>query len=265
MADVVRGKFCILYMKLGSVYYPIACTQTVEIITSVEMLELAPRTAGDFPDFEYGKFNGQISGTGLTKIVTSPDNLYTIFDIFSYQWNKQKVLVKYVIEDPQGNIKVFEVLCLIQSVGLSKSSGAMLGQNFSLLMSGQPVITTTPVANENPQILTAEFTATGGETSLDMSAVFVSDSVTILVFYLNGLSKAVKIYPAGYTSDQVSYNEATQVFTWITPLTAGDYIKILYIDVDSVPIPPPEIPVTARDIGDGDVRVDGSGDYRIYS
>jgi len=263
MADVVRGKFCILYMKLGSVYYPIACTQTVEISTEVEMLELAPRTAGDFPDFEYGKFSGQISGTGLTKVVTSPDSLYTIFDIFAYQWNKQKVLVKYVIQDPQGNLKVFEVLCLIRSVGLSKGASTMLAQNFNLLMSGSPVITTTPVANDNPQILIAEFTAVGGETSLDMSATF-SDEVTILVFYLNGVSKAIKIAPAGYTADQVSYDETTQIFTWITPLTAGDYIKILYIDVDSVPIPPPDIPVTARDIGDGDVRVDGLGDYRIY-
>jgi len=263
MADVVRGKFCIIYMKLGSVYYPIACTQTVEISTTMEPLELAPRTAGDFPDFVYGKFGGTISGTGLTKVVTSPDNLYTIFDIFSYQWNKQKVLVKYVIEDPQGNLKVFEVVCLLTQVGLSKNTSQALGQSFSLLMSGKPVITTTPVANENPQILTAEFTASGGETSLDMSAVF-SPNVTVLVFYLNGLSKAIKLAPMGYTSDQVSYDEATRIFTWITPRVAGDYTKILYIDVDSVPIPPPEIPVTSRDIGDGDVRVDGTGEYRVY-
>jgi len=263
MADVVRGKFCILYMKLGSVYYPIACTQTVEITTDVEMLELAPRTAGDFPDFEYGKFSGQISGTGLAKIVTSPDNLYTIFDIFGYQWSKQKVLVKYVIEDPQGNLKVFECLCLIRSVGLSKGASTLLAQSFNLLMSGRPVLTTTPVANENPQILILEYTALGGETSLDASDTFGS-SVTVLVFYLNGLSKTVKIAPIGYTSDQVQYNESTKTFIWITPLTAGDYIKILYIDTDSVPIPPEPLPTSARDIGDGDARIDGAGEYRVY-
>jgi len=264
MADVVRGKFCILYMKLGSIYYPIACTQTVEISTSMETLELAPRSAGNFPDFEYGKFNGTISGTGLTKIVTAPDNLYTIFDIFTYQWNRMKVLVKYVIEDPQGNLKVFEVLCLITQVGLSKNPSQALGQSFSLLMSGEPVITTTPVANENPQILIHEYTATGGETSLDCSATFGAD-VTILVFYLNGNSKAVKLAPMGYTFNQVQYNESSQLFTWITPLVAGDYIKIIYIDVDSVPVPPPVIPATSRSIGDGDERVDGAGEYRIYA
>jgi len=263
MSEIVRGKFCILYMKLGSVFYPIACTQNVEVTTEAEMLELAPRTAGDFPEYEYGKFTGTITGTGLTKIVTSPDNLYTVFDILGYQWNKQKVLVKYAIDDQDGNMKVLEVNTLIRSVGLTKTPVTMLGQSFVLQMSGPPVITTTPVANENPQILILEYTAIGGETSLDASDIFLADEVTVLVFYLNGSSKAIKIYPMGYTGDQVQYNEATQTFTWITPLAAGDYIKILYIDVENVPLP--GAPETARDIGDGDVRVDGSGEYRVYA
>lgn len=251
MGDVVRGNACILYIKLGSVYYPIACGKDVSITITRDLIELAPRASADAREYEYGRYTGKITGSGLTKVNTAPDNLYTVFDLAGFQLSKAKALVKYSLTDPSGNVKVFECNTLIEEVSVSKSTGQISSHGYSLQITGPITISTTPVENTNPQILIYEFTADGAYTDLTMTW---GDNAEILVVYVNGISLQVKTYPDAYTSGQVQYNPATKVLTFGTALAFSDYVKIIYVDVDTV-----ISPLTLED-GTGVYVEDGTGE-----
>jgi hypothetical protein len=238
MSDVVRGNFCIIYLKLGSVYYPVACTKDVEISFDSDLIEAAPRSSSHFREYEYGRISGQITGSSLVKVDTAPDNLYTVFDITGFQLSQQKLMAKYSIQDPDGNLKVFEANTLIRNTTLTKTAGQMLGGSYALQITGKPTLTTTPVANTNPQILIYEHTATGGETSLDLSVL--GPDATIIVVYIKpaasagGSSHEVKIAPEGYSGTQVQYDPTSQLLNLGAALGAGDYVKVIYVDTDAV-------------------------------
>lgn len=254
MGDVVRGQFCILYAKLGAVYYPIACTKDVSIETEAEALELAPRKSNDWKEWDYGRKTGTISGSGLTVVNTAPDNLYTVFDLHGYQLASQKLLVKFSIEDPQGNVKVYECRTIITKVGVNKSAGKMSDNSYNLLIDGPVTITSTPVENTNPQILVYEYTATGGETLITLP---FGDNATILLVEIDGDgSVRVAIAPDGYGPGEVQYDPATKDLYFGTSLLMGAYVRILYVDVDSL------VPADVRTTGDGDYRTTGDGEYR---
>jgi len=229
MGDVVQGNLCVIYLKLGSVYYPVACGKNASITTTSEFQELAPRSSGNFKEFEYARQTGKISGTGLSKIQTSPDNLYSIFDLVGYQLSAQKVLAKYSVTDPDGNVKVFEANTLIEECNIQGDAGLMSNFSYTLQISGPVTLSSTPVANSNPQILVYEYTASGGVSSLTLP---LTVDGTILVVYVNGISKRVRLYPEGYTSGEVQYNSATGLLVFGTSMAVSDYLKVIYIDVD---------------------------------
>jgi hypothetical protein len=255
MGEVVRGNFAILYAKLGAVYYPIACTKDVAIDTDAEALERAPYTNNEWREYEYGRKTGTITGSGLTVINTAPDNLYTVFDLHGYQLASQKLMVKFSLEDPDGNLKVYECRTLITKVGLAKTAGKMVDHSYSLLMDGPPRISSTPVENTNPQILVYEYIATGGESEITLP---FGDNVTILLVEIDGDgSVRVAIAPDGYGPGEVQYDTGTKELAFgDAPLAAGTYVRILYIDVDTL------IPADARTTGDGEYRTTGDGEYR---
>ena len=249
MADVAQGRACILYAKLGSLYYPIACSTSVNISIEREVIELAPRSSADAREYEYGRYTGEITGSGLTAVNTAPDNLYTVFDLAGFQLSKQKLLVKFSINDSAGNYKVFECNTIIRTVGLSKESASLGRHDYALQITGPVTISATPVENTNPQILTYEYDAAGGEDELTMTW---GDNATILVLYVNGVQTRVYDAPTGYGPGEAQYDGATKIISFGTALTAGDYVKVIYIDVDSVN------PYTLED-GNGNYIEDGNG------
>jgi hypothetical protein len=249
MGDVVQSKFCILYLKLGSVFYPIACGTDSTIEVSAEELEIAPRLSSDFREYRYGRKSGTITGTHLVKINTAPDNLYTVFDLLGYQLTSQRLLVKYSVEDGAGNTAVVECDTIIRKFSMTKTAGQALRGSYELLISGPPVLSVTPVENTNPQIGVFEYDANGDEASLELP---FGDDATILVVYINGVSVRVWISPDGYGPGDVQYNPETKTLVFGTPLAESDYVKILYVDT---------VPADARTTGDG-FRTTGDGQFR---
>jgi hypothetical protein len=256
MGDVVRGNFCIVYLKLGSVYYPIACTKDVSIEIESDFLELAPRSSEDFREYEYGRKTGTISGSGLTKVNTAPDNLYTIFDLVGFQLSSQKVLAKYSLQDSDGNTKVFECNTLIRRANIGKSGNSMVTGGYELQISGRPVITVTPVENTNPQILTYEYEATAEVIPLVIDVI--SAEATLIVVYIDrdgtgGTSKKINIYPDGYGADEVQWDPSISTLYFGTSLQSGDRVKVIYVDPITVES------AFALEDGNGNVIQDGNG------
>jgi hypothetical protein len=192
---------------------------------------LAARSSTAWREYEYGRLTGEISGTGITKINTG-GNLYSIFDLLGQQFNQLKFLAKFSAYDPEGNYKVFECSVLVREVNISGSASALSNYSYSLQISGGVTINTTPVENTNPQIRIYEYDATGSIGSLVISEI--SPEATVLLVYVNGISKRVNIAPDGYTASEVQWNPSTQTLTFGTNMVSTDYLKVVYVDVTAV-------------------------------
>ena len=224
----VQAKAVVLYAQLGSVYYPVACAKDVNITTSADFLELAPRSSVAWREYEYNRLSGVISGSGITKIDTTA-SLYTIFDLVGFQFNRLKFLVKFSAVE-NDVYRVFECNVLVKELNIQGSATAFSSYNYELQITGPVVISTTPVLNTNPQIQVYEYEASGTVASLVLP--FSEDAVLVVV-YINGVSKKINLHPTGYGANEVQYNPATQTLVFGTSLTTGNYLKIVYVDVDA--------------------------------
>jgi hypothetical protein len=240
----VQPKAVILYAKIGSVYYPVACAKDVNVTTTADLLELAPRSSGVWKEYEYGRLSATISGSGITTINPS-GNLYTIFDVLGQQLNQLKFLVKFSVQE-ETSYKVLEANVLVEECNIAGSSTTFSNYTYSLRVTGPVSVSSTEVANTNPQILVYEYTATGGEVSLTLP--FGDNATILLVEYGSTGAIPVFIFPDGYGPGQVQYNPATKQMLFGTAMTAGLYIRILYVDVDSV-------------VGTSLYLEDGTGDF----
>jgi hypothetical protein len=249
MASPVQAKAVVLYAKIGSVYYPVACAKDASITTSAEFLELAARTSSPWREYEYGRLTGKINGSGITKVNTG-GNLYSIFDVLGQQLSRLKFMVKFSANDPEGNYKVFECNVLVEEVNISGSAATLSNYTYSLQITGPLSVSSTPVENTNPQILLYEFVASGGETTLVIPS---SANATIINVYVDGVALRVINHPGGYGAGQVQWNAATQTLTFGTALSIADYVKVIYVDVDAVSNE------YALEDGNGNIIEDGSG------
>ena len=233
MASPVQAQAVVIYAKIGSVYYPIACAKDASITTTSDFIELAPRSSAVWREYEYGRITGEITGTGVTKVNTG-DSLYSIFDLHGYQFSQLKILVKYSVNDPEGNYKVYECNTLVREMNITGSAAALSGYSYALQITGPVVINSTPVENTNPQILTYEYEASGAVSSLVIDSI--SADATLLVVYidtdgLGGESKKIILAPNGYGTNEVQWDSATQTLTFGTALASGDRVKVIYVDV----------------------------------
>jgi hypothetical protein len=260
MASPVQPKAVVLYAKIGSVYYPIACAKDVSLTTTADFLELAPRSSNVWREFEYGRLQGEISGSGVTKINTDPDNLYTVFDVIGQQFSLLKFLVKFSSYDPEGNYKVFECNVLVEECNIVGSASALSSHTFKFKISGPVTITTTPVENTNPQILVYEYEASGAVSSLVIEEI--SAEATLIIVYIDtdltgGVSQKILLAPDGYGAGEVQWDADTQTLSFGTALASGDRIKVIYVDPLSVES------AFALEDGSGNIIQDGSGNEII--
>jgi hypothetical protein len=224
MANPVQAKAVVLYAKIGSVYYPVACAKDVAITTTAEFIELAARTSSQWREYEYGRMSGKITGSGITKINTG-GNLYSIFDLLGQQLSQLKFLVKFSVVDPDGNYKVFECNVLVEEINISGSAAALSSYTYSLTISGPITVESTPVDNTNPEIKIYEYVASGGEAS-----IVLPTTGTLIVVYVDGESLRIFQHPAGYGPGQVQWRASNSTLYFGTTLPIADYVKVIYVD-----------------------------------
>ena len=228
---IVKPKAVILYAKIGSVFYPVACAKDVSINTTSDLIELAPRSSTIFKEYEYGRISGEISGSGLT-IIDGGDSNYTIFDILGTQLNSVKWLAKFSMTDEDSKYRVLECQVLVKEISFQGSSNQISSYSYSLQISGAINVSTSYVSNTNAKIRIFEFDASAGQNSQFIATSGGSGAyATILLVYVNGLSKKINIYPDAYAADEVQWRADNSTLYFGTSLTFGDKVKVVYIDL----------------------------------
>jgi hypothetical protein len=225
MSDFVKADGLVLYAKLGTNYYPIACGTSVSISTTTDKIELAPYQNSKWRSFIYGRTTGTITGSGLIKVAPT-GNLYSPLDLIDYQQNHDIILAKYSVTDPQNNSRNYEVACLIDDVTLSADAGGTATYNFTLSMTGNPQYIQTPVDTGGDNVQAWDYTAIGGETSISDSVLVNNEVVDVR---RNGIGLEV-IFAGIPTGSQVKFSDNTGILEFGFPLGEGEYILVIYVD-----------------------------------
>lgn len=225
MSDIVKADGIVIYHKLGSNFYPIACGTSGSINITTDKLELAPFTSGKWRSYEYGRVTGTISTSGLIKINAGATN-YSPIDLLDYQLAFQKVLTKYVISDPNGNSRTYEVVCLVDDVTIDTESGGNATYSMTMTMTSDPAFVQTAPDPGGTDVDAWEYDATGGETTISNAAI-INDEV--LDVRRNGIG--LEIISAGSpTGNQVKYIPSTGSFEFGMALGAGEWIVVIYVN-----------------------------------
>ena len=225
MSDIVKASGIVIYHKLGSAYYPIACGTSATISITTDKLELAPYISGKWRAYEYGRITGTISTSGLIKINAGANN-YSPIDLLDYQLAFKKVLTKYVITDPNNNSRTYEVNCLVDDFTIDTEAGGVATYSMSMTMTSDPAYIQTPPDPGGADVDAWEYNATGGETTIS-NAQIINDEV--LDVRRNGIG--LDIITAGVpTGSQVKYISATGSFEFGMALGAGEWIVVIYVD-----------------------------------
>lgn len=137
MSNELKGKDCILYVKVGVEFYPVACSTDVAITTSSDKIELAPFTSGEWRRYIYGRLTGTLTGSGIAKLSTGTE-LYGIFDLMEKQHERETLLARYSVIDDINNNIVYKVECIIDDISITSTVGQFANFNFSLTITGKP-------------------------------------------------------------------------------------------------------------------------------
>ena len=225
MSDFVKADGVVIYAKLGGAYQPIACGTSATVTTTSDKLELAPYTSGKWRSFIPNRISGSISCQGLIKVAPG-SGLYSSFDILDYQYGQFFVLAKYVITDPQGNAKTYEVNCLVDDVTFNTTAGGTATYSFTLSMTSDPAFVQTPIDSGGDNVQAYDYTATGGETTIS-NAVLVGNEV--IDVRRNGIGLEV-IYSGTPTGSQVKFNSGNGSLEFGFALGVDEYILVIYVD-----------------------------------
>lgn len=225
MSNFVKAEGVVIYAKLGSTYQPIACGTSATISTTSDKLELAPYTSGKWRSFIPNRISGTISCQGLIKVVPG-SGLYSSFDILAYQYEQFFVLAKYVITDPLGNSKTYEVNCLVDEVTFNTTAGGTATYSFTLSMTSDPQFVQTPIDTGGDNVQAWDYTATGGETTIS-DAVLIGNEV--IDVRRNGIGLEV-IFSGSPTGNQVKFTAGSGSLEFGFALGVDEYILVIYVD-----------------------------------
>jgi hypothetical protein len=225
MSDIVKADGIVIYHKLGSSYYPIACGTSGTINITTDKLELSPYTSGKWRAYEYGRITGTISTSGLIKINAGATS-YSPIDLLDYQLAFQKVLTKYVITDPNGNSRTYEVNCLVDDFTIDTEAGGTATYSMTMTMTSDPAFIQTAPDPGGADVDVWEYNATGGETTIS-NAGLINDE--ILDVRRNGIGLEV-INAGSPTGSQVKYTSGSGSFEFGMALAADEWIVVIYVN-----------------------------------
>jgi hypothetical protein len=219
---VVQANGLVLYVVLGSGYYPIACTRDVTISTETEMIETAPKENGIWRAYAPGRITGTISGNGLVNIQPGA-GYYSALNVWDYQFSQETVLVKADISDGTDTY-IYECQCLVQSVQLTGSAANPMGFSYTLQMKTELEATTIPVSSD-ATIDVYDYTESLGGTTTISSGDLIGANV--LLVDRNGIG--VEVITSGTpTTDQVKFTTGTGSLEFGYALGVGEWIHVIY-------------------------------------
>ena len=222
---IVQPNGMVLYARLGAGYYPIACTKDISVTTNSGSIETAPKTNGLWRTFEYERLDGSITGSGLINVV--PDaGKYSVLSIWNYQFSQLPVLVKFEIEDADGNLSVYECETIVESVTLSgTSSGSGSSFNYTLKITGPLSNSSTPTAGGTTVNAWTYTEVTGGTTTIGSSVLIGSD---VILVDRNGIG--LEIITSGTpTGNQVKFTTSTGQLEFGYALGVDEFINVVYV------------------------------------
>ena len=218
---IIKGSSIKLYK--GGLEF--GCATDCSINLTTDLREVTNYSSQFFREFKYDLSTYTISCSGLTGT-----NGYT-FAAMAQDWINRVVINWSMVFPTDTEYITFAGTALINAIELSGNYRQAGG--YSISLQGKNIITITntitpPITTSN--VKTAVYTATGGETSINLGS---SVNITELLFVARGSAvNAGPFITSGTPTDSnVKYTVGgSPVITFATdaPLFSGEFIRILY-------------------------------------
>ena len=223
---VIQPNGIVLYTKLGSGYYPIACSKDVTITTESGTIETAPKSNGLWRTFEYERLTGSITGSGLVQVV-SDSGKYNVLNIWSYQFSQLPVLCKFQMTDDAStpNVSVYECTALVENVSITGSATNAGSFTYQLKISGEFTASTTPTAGGTTVDAWTYTEAVGSTTTIGNAVLIGAD---VLLVDRNGIGMEV-VTTGTPTTNQVLFTTSTGQLEFGYALGIDEFINVVYV------------------------------------
>ena len=225
--SLVKGDSVILFIYDGGMWKPVVCGTSCSFQTNAEDIETSITGSGVWRTYEYVALTWTCSFEGV--ILLDGVNQLSVQDLRSYQYSRQKVLLRFQREDQDSNVYTDEGYALITQIGDTGAVDSMATFTVDLKGTGPltSVIVPTPV-DPTKKVKRIEYTGVSGETSFTNALLIGKDILDVVV---DGIGRSQIILSGTPVDQEARYHSGTGEIELPIPLDAGIEVYVLYQDL----------------------------------
>lgn len=225
----VEGKNVLIEFLKDGIYVPYACAISIDFYRDKETIETSTVDSAGESEFEYSMGSWGVTLNGVSHIVPNGSTGITVFDMIQKQLNKDVADLRLTFEDSDGNLKVITGRALLPHIGISAGSEGFSEDDVELKGTGVMTVDTELIDPEinDTEVMKIEFTAVGGETTIQDDALIGKSKSEILHVHRDTIP--LEPIDVGTPTDkQVKLISGTGTLSFLTELFAGEFVLILY-------------------------------------
>jgi predicted secreted protein len=224
---LVKGDNVILFIYDGGMWKPVVCGTSCSFQTDAEDIETSITGSGAWRTYEYVALTWTCSFDGV--ILLDGLNELSLQDLRSYQYSRQKVLIRYQREDDSANVYTDEGYALITSISDTGDLDSMATFSVSLKGTGPltSVLAPTPV-DPTAKVKRFEYTGIAGETSFTDGDLISKDILDVVV---DGVGRSQIITSGTPVDQEAKYYSGLGKIEVPIPLDNGIEVYVLYQDL----------------------------------
>lgn len=217
--SLVVGQDVNLYINYNSSWELLTCGKNCTYESTTEIAERTTSTSGTHKQFKALATSGRLQMEGDIFLNTP----FTIVDLFALQDSLQSVMWSFEIKDTENHVHTYSGWALIETISQTGDVTSAAGFSISLVVDGEPFISSVPVPTTVTQVQRYVYTAVGGE--IDFTALVLVNKDVLQVSEDTAVYDVVTTTPG---NQQAKFTKASGKISFDHPLAPGEIIIVLY-------------------------------------
>lgn len=223
--DVVLGKDCILYFFDSGIYKMYACSTSISLTVTTDMIETSVTGTGDFATFEPTKHSFEGSMEGICNL--DVPGMLTLPDLRQKQLSKVLLLCRFERTSSGGSVYSDEIKFYISESSDAASFNGVNTFNVSLRGTGSIILVNTVTPALTGKMNRIEFAFSGAEHILIYSVLIGKD---VQVINVDGTDSLPIITTGTPVNKEAKFTKTSGTIEFPITFDAGTRGYILYQD-----------------------------------